>query len=290
MLNIIQSYQYYHVLDLILPQESCPAWKEFLFSIGSVGIEELKNVGSKSDIKIEIKSYFEDEQGIKQLKTKVQSCSLPSYEIKFSSFGIAVDHHSVYEEAPVLIGSDFEICPPSYKNRLQLDSSHSKKRIYLKHGAAFGTGLHPTTGLVSKKLLQINLEDKKVLDIGTGTGILAILVKLAHAKKVDAVEISSLASELAKENFALNEIEDITLYSQLSEVSERYSLIVANIMASTLIHLKEEMKTRSLPGATLLFSGILESERKQWLEAYRDFEIDYEEQEEGWCLFYGSFS
>ena len=83
---------------------------------------------------------------------------------------------------------------------------------------AFGTGHHATTSLVLRRLLSINLEGKRIVDMGTGTGILSILASMRGAARIDAIEIDEFAFNNAVDNVALNFAETVRLH--LGDASE----------------------------------------------------------------------
>lgn len=92
------------------------------------------------------------------------------------------------------------------------DVPECKYDILIDPKMAFGTGHHATTTLILRRLLAMELVGKKVVDMGTGTGILAILADMRGATRIDAVEIDEFAYENAKENMKLNGAEHVTLH------------------------------------------------------------------------------
>ncbi len=144
-------------------------------------------------------------------------------------------------------------------------------------GMAFGTGIHPTTKMCADFMLKVNLKGKKVLDVGTGSGILAILAKKLGAKRVVAVDNDPLAVEIAKENAANNFVEiDVKVSDLLSDVDGTFDIIVANIVPPVLERLADQILKVAKPGSILIISGIDEGnegvvakflERGFWKEA-----------------------
>lgn len=97
---------------------------------------------------------------------------------------------------------------------------------------AFGTGHHSTTSLILRQLLSMNLQGQNVVDMGTGTGILAILASMRGAKRIDAIEIDEFAYKNACENLRLNNAEIVNIHlgdaSLLSGI-KNVNLFIANI-------------------------------------------------------------
>lgn len=117
------------------------------------------------------------------------------------------------------------------------DVPECKYDILIDPKMAFGTGHHATTTLILRRLLSMDLAGKKVVDMGTGTGILAILADMRGAAHIDAVEIDEFAYENAKENVQLNGATHIDLHlgdaSTLAEsVTSICSLPISTVISS----------------------------------------------------------
>ena len=109
---------------------------------------------------------------------------------------------------------------------------------------AFGSGTHETTQLCVRALEQHLKEGDHVIDIGCGSGILSIVAKELGAKKVIAIDLDPVAVDVAKTNFAHNQMEGVISLRQgdLTEVlgpEDQADIVVANIMADTIITLSE---------------------------------------------------
>ena len=141
-------------------------------------------------------------------------------------------------------------------------------------GLGFGTGHHATTRMILKELDSLVREAPErryaILDIGTGSGILAIAAARLLGVAVDAFDIDPLAIQNAQDNISLNEVEDLVRLSvgTLSEVSGAYDLILANVYGEVLTNLAQEITGRSRPGAIALLSGITEIVWDQVSNAY----------------------
>lgn len=125
---------------------------------------------------------------------------------------------------------------------------------------AFGTGHHSTTSLIMHQLLEMDLNGATVVDMGTGTGILAILAAMRGAKEVTAVEIDPPAYENAIENVALNGRSEVHLIlgdaSALDNVAEcSADLLTANINRNVITADIESYARVLAHGGTMLLSG-----------------------------------
>jgi len=130
--------------------------------------------------------------------------------------------------------------------------------LKLDPGMAFGTGLHPTTRLCLRLLEQHVLPGQQILDLGTGSGILAIAAAKLNEVKVEAFDLDAIAVAVASENVVLNQVADqVQVVQGGLETNQKYDLVVANIIASVLINLAPALAQVLNPGGTLLSSGII---------------------------------
>lgn len=156
------------------------------------------------------------------------------------------------------------------------------KKIRLRGGPAFGSGAHPTTRLAAELLGRQDLAGKSLLDVGSGTGVLAILGKLRGAAAVTAVEILPEARANAAENFRLNGAGDIIQFRDLAEVIGEFDFVVANILSPTLIALADAIQSRLKGGGYLILSGVLKPERDSVLSAFSKLSLIEEREYEDW--------
>lgn len=130
--------------------------------------------------------------------------------------------------------------------------------IIINPQMAFGTGHHETTSLIISELLNTNLENKAVLDMGCGTSILAILARLKGGKPITAIDIDTWCVENSKENIALNQVTDITV--ELGDAGiltgkGPFDIVIANINRNILLHDMKYYAACMNPGAELYMSG-----------------------------------
>jgi ribosomal protein L11 methyltransferase len=126
---------------------------------------------------------------------------------------------------------------------------------------AFGTGHHETTSMVLAMMLEADFKGKKVLDMGCGTGILAILAAKLGANEITAIDYDPICYESALENAALNNITNITALCGSKEVipDEQYDTILANINRNILLDQISRYAEVLKPGGEIYFSGFYET-------------------------------
>ena len=139
-------------------------------------------------------------------------------------------------------------------------------KLILDPGLAFGTGGHETTSLCLEALDERVIGGERVLDIGTGSGILAIAALKLGAGSAEGVDIDPVAVRTAGENAALNGVADklTVLVGDLSDkASGRYDIITANIVANAIISLAPAVPGLMAENATFIASGIIDSRKDE---------------------------
>ncbi|MGZ3723689.1 MAG: 50S ribosomal protein L11 methyltransferase [Bdellovibrionales bacterium] len=147
----------------------------------------------------------------------------------------------------------------------------AKHKIWIDPGMAFGTGTHETTQLVAETMSELIATEnfKSCLDVGTGTGILAILARQFGIPKVRGTEIEADSRRVANENFAANQCADIVLNDkQVEDIQEKFSLVTANIIDGVLVRIQDALKARVEEGGWLVVSGIILERENDFLEGF----------------------
>ena len=146
------------------------------------------------------------------------------------------------------------------------DYETSRVKLILDPGLAFGTGGHETTNLCLEVLDERVRGGERVLDIGAGSGILAIAALKLGAAVAEGVAIDPVAVRTAGENAALNGVADklTVLVGDLSDkASGRYDIITANIVANAILSLAPAVPGLMAEGATFIASGIIDSRKDE---------------------------
>jgi ribosomal protein L11 methyltransferase len=158
--------------------------------------------------------------------------------------------------------------------------------LELEPGRAFGTGLHATTALIARALAarESRLRGARVLDVGTGSGILALVAASLGAASVRAVDIDADAIEVAKANIGRNamqgRVEADT--SSVDSLSPAYDVVTVNIEAATIVSLAAVLAQRVENGGFLLLSGILQHQVDQVGKAFGGFVIEDRPEDGEW--------
>jgi len=175
--------------------------------------------------------------------------------------------------------------PPVRAGRFLVHGGHDRGAsrandiaIEIEAGQAFGTGHHGTTAgcLLAIDRIARSRRISNTLDIGTGSGVLAIAIAKATKASVLASDIDPLAVRIARDNIRFNGVANRvraivagSLRKRLFRMSQPYDLVVANILAEPLVTLAPQICRRLALGGTLVLSGLLPGQRARVVAAYR---------------------
>lgn len=145
--------------------------------------------------------------------------------------------------------------------------------ILISPQMAFGTGHHNTTKMMIRLMSHIpeKIQDQRVLDFGSGSGVLAILAFQMGAAHVDAVEIDSYAFQNLQENIRLNHADWVSAWQgDLEQIPQtnRYDVILANVTRGIILEHASDFYHRLNPGGRILISGILDTDHDEVHQAY----------------------
>ena len=161
--------------------------------------------------------------------------------------------------------------------------------IKMDPGMAFGTGTHETTRLVMRIMQDLDVKGARVLDVGTGSGILSICASKLGAKSCNAYDIDPVAVKVAKENAEADGCFNITvgvsdLLKNVDLEGGKYDVCVANIVSDIIIRMMPDLKNYIKKEAPTVLSGIIESRADEVRECVLKcgYEILHEERENDW--------
>ena len=167
---------------------------------------------------------------------------------------------------PVQVGEHLVVCP-SWE---AYDRQPDEVVLTLNPGMAFGTGTHDTTRLCMELLEKYITPQDTVLDVGCGSGILAITAALLGANKIIGCDIDEVAVKVAGENAALNGVQDRIAFHQgdlTSQVEGSFQIICANIVADVIIRLSEDAGRYLAKDGIFITSGIIDTREQDVLNA-----------------------
>ncbi len=210
----------------ITPKE--PATEILIAELGEVGFE----------------SFVENEHGVTAYIQKSEwnpSILEDIFVLNSDEFSIAYNQHEVEQTnwnseweknfTPIQVDDLVSIRAPFHEN------PNLKYDIVIEPKMSFGTGHHETTHMMVQHLLKLDLTNKKTLDMGSGTGILAIFAEMKGANPIDAIDIDNWCYENSLENIERNNCNKITVFEGDASllINKKYDVIIANINRNILL-------------------------------------------------------
>ena len=229
--------------------------------ISEILIAELGNVGFESFVETEngVTAYIQKTDWNAEILADVFVLNSDEFSIEYNQNEVPQTNWNAEWEKnfePIQVDDLVSIRAPFHEN------PNLKYDIVIEPKMSFGTGHHETTHMMVQHLLQLDLENKKVLDMGCGTGILAIFAEMKGARALDAIDIDNWCYENSLENVARNNCKNITIYEGDASllVDKKYDVIIANINRNILL-MDMKVYTNCLEEkGILLLSGFYEED------------------------------
>ena len=272
-------------------------WKLNDLGIFSYAFEILLNNKSKKKVIIWLPTLNWRESLRVKLENNIKEVlDKNNYQINFFEWNVIQqeDWMSSWKKywRPEIVGNKLLILPcwfelpEEYKN---------KKVIKIDPGAAFGTGSHPTTSLCLEELEKIELSNKKILDIGSGSGILSITARSFGAGEIYALDNDYLAINSTESNFQLNfgNLDHLKTYlGPFKELVSKYSLknfdlILCNILAEVIKVIIPKLSECLKIDGEVILSGILDSQKNEIINLLKasNFQINHISSKKDWvCI------
>ena len=259
-------------LTVDLPEEEAEALQDALHEAGALGLEvrdreapPMPGVRGPAPGEAIVVAYFEDGESAEETRRQV-----------------AEDFLRARTQLEQVVQQDWSTAWRSHIREVQVgrlwvgppwklaEAPTDKVRLVIEPKMAFGTGDHPTTSLCLAAVdeFMASHPGASVLDVGTGTGVLAIAARKLGAGRVVGTDNDAVSVELAQENAALNGTPDVALSgASLEEVEGTFELVVANILANTLVALAPLIAPKV--GERLVLAGVLAPQAEEVTQAYR---------------------
>jgi len=253
---------FYYALT-VRPGAHHELFRDFLSDTLPVGFEELDDAFIiRSEDELETMAW-----GIEQFAEALQKALGEPIDVELTHEKLQSDDWvSKYQESitPIEIGH-FYIHPTWNAPK------EGAVNIAIDPALAFGTGHHPTTATCLKAIDKTVFEGARVIDVGCGSGILAIAAAKLGAV-VDACDTDPVSVANTQENIALNQITLNQIWEgSASLAKEQYDVVIANIVADVLVMIASDLKKILKENGTLILSGILDKYEDKVLKKYSDF-------------------
>ncbi len=224
-------------------------------------IAELGNVGFESFVENEngVTAYIQKEEWQASILENIFVLNSDEFEIEYQQKEVPQTNWNAEWEKnfnPIQVNNLVSIRAPFHEN------PNLKYDIVIEPKMSFGTGHHETTHMMVQHLIDLEVANKKVLDMGCGTGILAIFAEMKGAKPIDAIDIDNWCYLNSIENVARNQCKNIELFEGDSSllINKKYDVIIANINRNILL-MDMKIYTNCLsPQGVLLLSGFYQED------------------------------
>ena len=222
-------------------------------ALGEIGFDTFEEIGDGFNAYIPVDAFNEE----------VLTATLnPFYEqFPFSHKATFIEQknwNEVWESnfEPLVIGDQISVRSTFHEPRADVEYE-----IVIDPKMAFGTGHHQTTSMILQLMLDEDFSDKKILDMGCGTGILAIMAAKLKAGDITAIDYDPVCYESTIENAQLNGITNIKALCGSKEVipAEQFDIILANINRNILLDQMDKYADVLKPNGTIFFSGFYET-------------------------------
>lgn len=205
--------------------------------VSDILIAELDEAGFESFVENEegILAYIQKSDWAEEILESIRILDNKNYNITFQLKEIKQENWNATWENnfnPIQVGEQCVVRAPFHeKPNVDFD-------IVIEPKMSFGTGHHETTHMMLQHILEHDFDEKSVLDMGSGTGVLAILTAMKGAKKIDAIDIDNWCYLNAKENISRNNCENVDVYEGDSSLlkGQQYDIIIANINRNILLN------------------------------------------------------
>lgn len=231
-------------------------------TVSEILIAELGYVGFQSftENENEVMAYIQKKGWYEEILSEVQILKSDEFEISYQYEEIKeINWNSEWEKnfESIQVDNLVSVRAP-FHDKLDL-----KYDIIIEPKMSFGTGHHETTHMMIQQLLELDIKDKRVLDMGCGTGILAIFSEMKGAIDIDAIDIDEWCYQNTIENIEKNNCQNIkTFHGDASLLgAKKYDLIIANINRNILLNdIEHYTSNLNQQGGILLLSGFYEND------------------------------
>lgn len=246
-----------------------------------------------------VKAYLPENsflaENVEEIKEAINNLVLYNIDIGKNDVNISEVNEEEWATAwkkyyhPVKISERFTIVP-TWEDYTPVSSD--ELIIELDPGMAFGTGTHPTTVMCIQALERTVKTGDKVVDVGTGSGVLSIAAAMLGAEKVTALDLDEVAVNSARLNIELNKVHhvvDVKQNNLLDGVEPGADIVVANILAEVILRFTDDVSSTVKQDGYFIASGIIQPKKQEVKDAMIDagFEIVETLQMEDWVAIIG---
>lgn len=271
----------------ILPKKQVDDFTAKLMDFGWLGNFEKMDLDPEAEARreqSELKVYFADKSDVTSLQIKLKAFETKTIKLKSIKRIPQEDWALSWKKyfKPFFLTQEIVI-RPSWETYVP---QGAEKVVTLDPGMAFGTGQHDTTKFCAEFICELkkNHPDlKSLLDMGCGSGILALIAKKLGFEKVIGLDTDPIAIETAKENLKRNpDCKEIDFRTGAVTAPLQFDVVVANIIAETLCDLHDDLIEQMSPNGFLILSGIMPERASLVKEKFSDLKLVGEKKSKDW--------
>ncbi len=242
---------------------------------------------------IDFESFVEEENGLlayipkdawdeNRMELVIENWNVEDCELSYEWKEIEQENWNAQWESqfePIEVSLECRVCAPFHEKK------GVKYELIIEPKMSFGTGHHATTHLVLSEMLNMSLQGQRVLDMGSGTGVLAILAEKMGADYIDAIDIDEWAFENCNENALRNGCSKMqSIQGGAQKITQQYDIILANINRNILSRDGAIYWSHLNNGGHLLLSGFYEQDVPILTNAFPEATVIKQVAKDGWCM------
>ena len=246
------------LIELVVPRDEAELAADRLWCSGACGVEELDSGDDTSVLRTVLAA--DDGLSIERLGPLPERWGVRFVDVPDAPSESWRDH-----ARPIVVNGELTVAPAW----IDVDAEPGITLVRIEPAGSFGLGDHPTTQLSADAVWRTVSPGDRVLDVGCGSGVLSIVAVLRGAAHSTAVDVAEAAREATAANSERNGVAGRVDASctPLGEVEGRFDVVVANILAPTLVELADDLRRVLAPGGRLVISGILAGRHDHVIEA-----------------------
>jgi ribosomal protein L11 methyltransferase len=264
-----------HSLVVSVNEAEVELASDVLWSLGVVAIEER----AAAPLTVELWTSLGDDL---DAITAAVSLRLQRWAWRFVEVDEAVADTWRAHAMPVHIDSNLVICPAW----VPFDPEAGVTVLRIEPGSTFGLGDHPTTMLSMEAMQAVLFDGATVLDVGCGSGVLAVGACVLGASRATAIDIAPAAVSTTHANAVVNGVDDRVQASTtpLADIEGQFDIVVANILAPVLIDLAADLRRVVAPSGVLIVSGVLTDRHDHVEAALQPLRCTHRRTLDGWAV------
>ncbi len=289
----------YPVVELIIAADDIEEVSTLLFDLDTVGIEELtvdllttpsRRNQSVLDSPIALRSGFASFAAAVAAEAELPKKWNPRFEVIVGDDWLDTwrEHFDPIRAGRLIIAPAWRATEDEVLNHPEMLSRVAGDMVvWLDPGRAWGTGAHQSTRLALLALQKRSVQEASVLDVGCGSGILAVSALMLGASSALCTDVESTAATVTMENAERNSVGDScrATSTPVQDLRGTFDLVLANILAPVLIELAPHLRARLARNGYIILSGLIEEQEARVLAAFGDMKLVDRNTEGSWvCL------